>query len=147
MSRTNQKVKNPILYKAGRVNHQFRLRTKQANGKKAIDGTVDNQFLVELYHKTDCRYCKCGIMPDLRTIDHIHPIYRGGHHTKYNLDMACYNCNTNKQCLTEEEYLALRHSEKKRKNLIKKVTQIVSLKNKIIVELRKGKKKNLLTKV
>jgi len=57
-----------------------------------------------------CRYCgwlcipmNQGSHPDLRTIDHIIPVHRGGTYELDNLVVACCSCNTIKAGRTPEE--------------------------------------------
>jgi len=40
-----------------------------------------------------CVYCATLLTPDLATLDHVHPVSRGGTHAPGNLVIACFGCN------------------------------------------------------
>lgn len=81
--------------------HQFNRRRKQ---KLVSDGTVTKDFIESIYKMTNCYYCKEEIPKDLRTLEHILPLNRGGLHTSTNITMACLKCNTSKRDMTEKEF-------------------------------------------
>jgi hypothetical protein len=69
-----------------------------------------------------CCYCQCILTnnprgkvytaanpmpPNAKTIDHKFPIIKGGTNHLSNLCVACYQCNTEKGKLTEQEYRAV----------------------------------------
>jgi 5-methylcytosine-specific restriction endonuclease McrA len=38
-------------------------------------------------------YCATPLTPELATLDHVHPVSRGGTHAPGNLVIACFTCN------------------------------------------------------
>ena len=54
-------------------------------------------------YKARCYYCGS---PDNMTIDHVHPLSRGGSNNIENLVPACRSCNSRKQNKTVEEWRA-----------------------------------------
>lgn len=54
-----------------------------------------------------CRYCGRLLTLGESTVEHIVPRSKGGTHARENLDITCYDCNINKDDLSEEEFLAL----------------------------------------
>lgn len=50
-----------------------------------------------------CYYCQQRFAPDQLTMDHIHPIARGGESSKKNCVPACKECNTKKGYKTMAE--------------------------------------------
>jgi hypothetical protein len=51
-----------------------------------------------------CHYCEQKFEKELLTMDHLIPIGRGGHSTKGNVVVACKDCNSKKQSLTDTEF-------------------------------------------
>jgi 5-methylcytosine-specific restriction endonuclease McrA len=43
-----------------------------------------------------CSLCRAYVPEDLRHIDHIIPLHRGGPHSQENLQLLCYRCNSSK---------------------------------------------------
>lgn len=60
----------------------------------------DVEFILALLD-SPCEYC--GSTAEI-TIEHRHPLIRGGSHTKDNLTAACKSCNSSKQDMTVEEW-------------------------------------------
>ena len=54
-----------------------------------------------------CYYCKNTIENGKKTVDHKIPISRGGETKEENLVVCCEKCNTEKDFLTEEEYMRI----------------------------------------
>lgn len=83
-------------------------RIHQFNRKSAVkatdDGTITPEFLAELYATTTCFYCNRETPPELRTLEHITPLSRGGLHSTSNVTMACRSCNSSKRHLLKEEW-------------------------------------------
>jgi hypothetical protein len=71
--------------------------------------TIDEQMIIDnLKSETPhiCYYCgKKLAEKDIVTIDHKIPVCRGGLTIKSNLVIACWNCNHEKDNMTEEEYI------------------------------------------
>lgn len=40
-----------------------------------------------------CVYCATPLNPEHATLDHVHPVSRGGTHAPGNLVIACFHCN------------------------------------------------------
>ena len=83
-----------------RIN-QFNRRNKI---KLVSDGTVTSEFVVEVYSQNICYYCKEAIPVKFRTLEHKHPLNKGGSHSSNNITMACLSCNCSKGDMTEEEF-------------------------------------------
>ena len=58
-----------------------------------------------------CRYCKRSLAEAGLTIEHLVPTSRGGSNNIGNLALTCFECNNEKDSLTDEEYLAFRAGE------------------------------------
>jgi hypothetical protein len=75
-------------------------RIHQFNRKSQIevtnDGTVTDDFLVDLYATKICYICDSEITLKNRTADHVIPLSKGGKHSASNLKMACRKCNSSK---------------------------------------------------
>jgi 5-methylcytosine-specific restriction endonuclease McrA len=61
--------------------------------KHTIRLSKRNIFLRDRYV---CQYCKVQVTEQLATLDHVHPISKGGGNTWENLTTACKPCNYNK---------------------------------------------------
>lgn len=66
------------------------------NERKRIREEARRLYLSELSDKQSGRCVYCGIVPDIKTIDHIIPLISGGTNDKKNLVMACDKCNSRK---------------------------------------------------
>lgn len=68
--------------------------------------TAEEKLLMNNIRKsnTRCYYCNHGVKESKRTIDHKTPLCRGGKTISENLVMSCFQCNNEKDFLTEEEY-------------------------------------------
>jgi len=53
-----------------------------------------------------CVYCAVTLEFDLATLDHVHPLARGGTHVPGNLVLACARCNRLKGDLLPNEFFA-----------------------------------------
>lgn len=63
--------------------------------------------------RSRCYYCEQSFKPKELTMDHKHPIIRGGRTTKQNVVPACKDCNTEKGYMTMGEWIAQRQEEGK----------------------------------
>jgi hypothetical protein len=91
--------------------HKRRLRLAAAE----FDPTVTRANLRKQYGDT-CFYCDCAMdfarfkrgetPPNLASIEHVHPISRGGTHTWDNVVLACLRCNLRKNATPADEWLA-----------------------------------------
>lgn len=52
-----------------------------------------------------CVYCFCDVNEKTATLDHILPASKGGSDTVYNLVIACFECNHNKDNKIDYDYL------------------------------------------
>lgn len=68
--------------------------------------TVNKAFVDALYKVEDCYYCVEVTPEEQRSIDHKTSLDRGGTHTRDNLCMACFSCNSSKAAMTEEEFIS-----------------------------------------
>lgn len=53
-----------------------------------------------------CVYCATALAPDTATLDHVHPLARGGPHVPGNLVTACARCNRLKGDMLPHEFFA-----------------------------------------
>jgi 5-methylcytosine-specific restriction endonuclease McrA len=53
-----------------------------------------------------CVYCACPLALDNATLDHVHPVARGGSHAPGNLVAACERCNRMKGDMLPAEFFA-----------------------------------------
>ena len=51
-----------------------------------------------------CVYCAAPLRLELATLDHVHPIAKGGGHTPGNLVAACARCNRMKGDMLPQEF-------------------------------------------
>ena len=58
-----------------------------------------------------CYYCERPFHPDDLSMDHKHPIARGGRSTKGNVVPCCKECNTEKGYMMLSEWIAQRAEE------------------------------------
>lgn len=58
-----------------------------------------------------CYYCGGFFFPEDLTMDHKHPLARGGRSTKGNLVPSCKECNNEKKYMTLGEWIAKRMEE------------------------------------
>ncbi|EGT0014780.1 HNH endonuclease [Clostridium perfringens] len=77
-----------------------------------------------------CCYCGKELAPEERTVDHIHPINRGGETVLENLAVCCQRCNFEKQDMTLQEYITYKS---------KKDNFLLDIERKIELELEQKK--------
>lgn len=80
-------------YLASHRIHQFKRKYRITI---ADDGTITDEFLIDLYSTEVCYICNEKIPVENRTADHVIPLAKGGGHSAYNLKMACKQCNSSK---------------------------------------------------
>lgn len=85
------RARHPERARAAHRLHQFKRRAKIA---ATCDGTVDDEFLKELYSRTLCFWCKSFTERDKRTLEHVKELNDGGTHSADNIEMACSSCNS-----------------------------------------------------
>lgn len=61
--------------------------------------------------KFACVYCRKQLPATRLTLDHIHPVSKGGDDSKSNLATCCIECNNRKGDLSAVEYLCLMESQ------------------------------------
>lgn len=88
-----------------RVLHRNHQHKRRAAIRSSSDGSVTVDFIIELYKRTICYYCKKYVPKAKRTGDHKIPLIRGGKHSRQNLVMACGSCNFRKKDKTDKEFL------------------------------------------
>lgn len=76
------------------------------------DNTITPDFIVALFSNTkECPYCgkpMCDTedkLIDIKTIDHLVPIVKGGWHSMYNVIVCCHHCNSRKTNLDYFEWV------------------------------------------
>lgn len=117
MNLTEIVLSDPTRFVKGKTNSQKKFEKDcldKINGKKR---SRRNSLRHNLYSKNkECHYCKQEMLPPTMgkickdrdaTIDHKIPMTRGGKNEVSNRVGACYDCNTDKGKLTDEEYFAV----------------------------------------
>ena len=73
-------------------------RVTQFNRRNTIrvvdDGTLTEEVLISIYAKEFCHWCKDKVPRELRTLEHVIELSRGGVHGVSNCTMACFSCNS-----------------------------------------------------
>lgn len=66
--------------------------------KKVKRKRLSDEEKERLLEKTDCRCGHCGkkLTIDTMTVEHVHPLSKGGDYTEFNMVALCEACNTNK---------------------------------------------------
>ncbi len=68
------------------------------------DGTLDRDTLVKLFlEAVTCPYCGVRLEHRTKSLDHVRPVSRGGHHSIRNVVVCCRSCNVHKHDRTVEE--------------------------------------------
>lgn len=68
---------------------------------------------------TRCHYCGCELnftdpaSPQYRTLDHKHPLSKGGKNRYYNVVLACHACNIAKGNMVYREFVELKRAKRK----------------------------------
>ena len=73
--------------------------------KNRLNEDVDVLYIKKLLNQDYCYYCKQYVPLEERQIEHKIPIDRGGHNNNENLCMSCFNCNNQKETMTDKEFL------------------------------------------
>ncbi|MCB9026447.1 MAG: HNH endonuclease [Bdellovibrionaceae bacterium] len=71
------------------------------HGNKGVRLTRQNIFLRDGYQ---CQYCQSYFHKKNLTVDHVHPISKGGKHCWNNVVTACNKCNNRKGSKTLQEF-------------------------------------------
>jgi 5-methylcytosine-specific restriction endonuclease McrA len=88
--------------------HSLWERKRAERLARLSDGSVGKgTFWKVLQARKCCPYCRTKLTPQNRTIDHIIPLARGGHHAVSNLVACCIPCNLRKGPRPFGEWLAL----------------------------------------
>lgn len=76
------------------------------------DNTITPDVVIALFSQAEeCPYCgkemldNGGSLIDIKTIDHLVPIAKGGWHSKYNVVVCCHHCNSRKTNLDYFEWV------------------------------------------
>ena len=72
--------------------------------KNRLNEDVDFLYIKKLLNQDYCYYCKQYVPLEEREIEHKIPIDRGGHNNNENLCMSCFNCNNQKETMTDKEF-------------------------------------------
>lgn len=72
--------------------------------RKARSFSVETRKRVLRRFDGCCAYCGAALKPSTLTVDHVHPVYRGGTNDYDNLFPACRGCNNQKSTFTIEEF-------------------------------------------
>ena len=92
-----------LMARARRLLHDHRTRAREV-GLQLDYSLSDLRRLLE--SNPLCHWCKLPVDFAL-TLDHLHPIARGGQHALHNLCVSCTRCNALRGMLTEAETLEL----------------------------------------
>lgn len=70
------------------------------------DGSLTPDVVRRLFAMASmCPYCDRLMVSRDKTLDHLHPISKGGTHTLGNVTVCCYSCNSRKQAMTFDQWL------------------------------------------
>lgn len=86
------------------ASHRLNQYKRRSKIQAVNDGSVNDDVLIKIYSSKKCLYCKKYIAQNKRTLDHLTPLARGGHHTASNVGMACVSCNSAKGKMTFDEF-------------------------------------------
>ena len=109
-----QKIKESIrVYRHSnrgllKVKHERRRDRLKAQNNQ----TITPDFITSLFEKAkSCPYCGktmldgSGNMEDLKSLDHLIPIAKGGLHAQHNVTVCCHSCNSSKNSKSFPEWL------------------------------------------
>ncbi|HII4449377.1 TPA: HNH endonuclease [Clostridium perfringens] len=92
---------------------------------------AERNIMIEVRESQNiCCYCGKELAPEERTVDHIHPINRGGETVLENLAVCCQRCNFEKQDMILQEYITYKS---------KKDNFLLDIERKIELELEQKK--------
>lgn len=75
-----------------------------------LDYECKPQDLQELHNRDPlCRYCRRELTAETLTVDHMHPVSRGGAHCLKNMTLCCRDCNHLKHTRTHPEFVQFLH--------------------------------------
>lgn len=94
--------KNDPLYFEKRCKYTHE---RNAREKSVDTGEVTLEILASLYSQEICTYCKKFVPRELRAVDHIEPLTKGGVHHPDNLTMSCKSCNSRKRNMELERFI------------------------------------------
>lgn len=98
-----KKVRRQYLdTEAGKAKHRQYSAERRARLKNAFVEVVD---FLEKYNEQNGLCYLCGVFFEMKDMegDHIHPIAKGGEHSRENIAMACVYCNRSKGAKLLEE--------------------------------------------
>lgn len=72
------------------------------------------RFIHTLLQNKLCFYCKTELTKKNNTLDHRHPLSKGGKNSFINTCASCYKCNQAKADLLEEDFLNDRNTSPQR---------------------------------
>jgi 5-methylcytosine-specific restriction endonuclease McrA len=101
---TLQDLSQDRLTPRQRLSHKLRDGKYRARlaGNVVTDISVDD--VAHWLDNLRCYYCRVRLLTGY-ALEHKHPIALGGSHTLDNIAPACFDCNTIKHTMTEEEFL------------------------------------------
>lgn len=97
------KEKNRVASAKYRKTPKGKATNKRQKYIKRAIGEISQEAILKIEEKNHCYYCG-ELCNDDKTIDHKHPVSRGGTNDIDNLVVACRSCNCSKNDKTEEEY-------------------------------------------
>lgn len=97
------KGKNLYNWKGGILNTREK-NTKKYHERRAL-GSIDKNYLKVLFvlQSKKCYYCDCDIT-EIKAIEHLIPVSRGGNNNWINLVYSCKKCNSKKHNKTLAEF-------------------------------------------
>jgi 5-methylcytosine-specific restriction endonuclease McrA len=81
--------------------------TRRARRRGAIvDPSLTVRSVASMLSRTEsCVYCRGAMADDARSVEHVIPLSRGGHHSRENVVVACVRCNLSKRDRMPLEWL------------------------------------------
>lgn len=115
LHRERDRQRNDLEYR--REMHDTRVATRRSriSGRRADPGVTRSNLRKQ--YGDDCFYCGVPMAfqrlrkgtpwpANLATLEHVHPVSRGGTHTWDNVVLACWSCNGSKRHSSLEEWSA-----------------------------------------
>ena len=95
--------KNRTFYDKG---ERVRSRIAAKERRKRLTIPIDNKFTTALLiaQRGKCAFCGTSLKNN-RTIEHLHPVSKGGNDQKHNIVWICKHCNCQKGALTYSDYV------------------------------------------
>ena len=100
----NSRYRSDDLFRAKEKAKAVRNRARRE--QMPDDGTLTSGVVRDLFAAAkSCAYCDKPISGKDKTLDHMHPVSRGGLHSIHNAVICCYSCNSRKRDMPFDQWL------------------------------------------